>query len=31
VGVALMGRKKGDKVIVKAPAGPVSYTVVSVS
>ena len=31
VGVALMGRKKGDKVTVKAPAGPVSYTVVSVS
>ncbi len=30
VGVALMGRKKGDKVTVKAPAGPVSYTVVSV-
>jgi transcription elongation factor GreA len=30
VGVALMGRKKGDKVTVKAPSGPVSYTVVSV-
>ena len=31
VGVALMGHKKGDKVTVQAPAGPVSYTVVRVS
>lgn len=31
VGVALMGSKKGDKVTVQAPAGPVTYTVVSVS
>jgi transcription elongation factor GreA len=31
VGAALMGRKKGDKVTVQAPAGPVSYTVVRVS
>lgn len=30
VGAALMGRKKGDKVTVQAPAGPVSYTVVRV-
>jgi transcription elongation factor GreA len=30
VGVALMGRKKGDKVTVEAPAGPVTYTVVRV-
>lgn len=30
VGVALMGSKKGDKVTVAAPAGPVSYTVVRV-
>jgi transcription elongation factor GreA len=31
VGAALMGHKKGDKVTVQAPAGPVSYTVVRVS
>jgi transcription elongation factor GreA len=31
VGVALMGRKQGDKVTVQAPAGPVTYTVVSVN
>jgi transcription elongation factor GreA len=31
VGVALMGRKKGDKVTVHAPAGPVDFTVVSIS
>ena len=31
VGVALMGRKKGDKVTVRAPAGAVEYTVVAVS
>ena len=30
VGAALMGHKKGDKVTVQAPAGPVNYTVVSV-
>jgi transcription elongation factor GreA len=31
VGAALMGHRKGDKVIVQAPAGPVSYTVLRVS
>jgi transcription elongation factor GreA len=31
VGAALMGRRKGDKVTVLAPAGPVTYTVVSVA
>ena len=30
VGQALMGHRKGDKVTVQAPAGPVTYTVVSV-
>lgn len=30
VGVALMGRKKGDEVTVQAPAGTVSYTLVSI-
>ena len=30
VGAALMGRRKGDKVTVQAPAGSVTYTVVSV-
>lgn len=30
VGVALMGHKKGDKVIVQAPAGAVTFTVVSI-
>jgi transcription elongation factor GreA len=30
VGAALMGHKKGDKVIVQAPAGAVSFTVVSI-
>ena len=30
VGAALMGRRKGDKVTVLAPAGSVTYTVVSV-
>ena len=29
VGVALMGRKKGDKVTVQAPAGSIEYTVVA--
>ena len=31
VGAALMGHKKGDKVTVQAPAGPVTYTVVRIS
>ena len=31
VGIALMGAKKGDKVTVQAPAGPVDFTVVSIS
>ncbi len=31
VGVALMGHKKGDKVIVQAPAGPVAFTIVSIN
>jgi len=30
VGAALMGRKKGDKVTVQAPAGAVTFTVVSI-
>ena len=30
VGAALMGSRKGDKVTVQAPAGSVTYTVVSV-
>jgi transcription elongation factor GreA len=30
VGAALMGHKKGDKVTVQAPAGPIEFTVVSV-
>jgi transcription elongation factor GreA len=30
VGAALMGKRKGDKVTVLAPAGSVTYTVVSV-
>ena len=30
VGVALMGRKKGDKVVVQAPAGPIEYTLVRI-
>jgi transcription elongation factor GreA len=30
VGTALMGHKKGDKVTVQAPAGPIEFTVVSV-
>ncbi|PZR64982.1 MAG: transcription elongation factor GreA [Chloroflexi bacterium] len=30
VGTALMGHKKGDKVTVNAPAGPVVYTLVSI-
>ncbi len=31
VGAALMGAKKGDKVTVHAPAGPVDFTVISIS
>jgi transcription elongation factor GreA len=31
VGSALMGRRKGDKVTVQTPNGPVSYSVVSVA
>ncbi len=31
VGAALMGRKKGDKVTVQAPSGPIEYTLVRVS
>jgi transcription elongation factor GreA len=31
VGVALMGRRKGDKVTVQAPSGPIEYTIVSVA
>jgi len=30
VGVALMGRKKGDKVVVQAPSGPIEYTLVRI-
>lgn len=30
VGVALMGHRKGDKVVVDAPAGPIEYTVVRI-
>ena len=30
VGVALMGRKKGDRVTVQAPAGPIEYTLVRI-
>lgn len=30
VGVALMGRKKGDTVTVQAPSGPIEYTLVKV-
>ena len=30
VGVALMGRKKGEKVVVQAPSGPIEYTLVSI-
>ncbi len=31
VGVALMGRRKGEKVTVQAPSGSVEYTIVSVA
>ena len=30
VGVALMGRKQGDRVTVQAPAGPIEYTLVRI-
>jgi transcription elongation factor GreA len=30
VGAALMGRKKGEKVTVQAPAGAIEYTLVSI-
>lgn len=30
VGAALMGRKKGEKVVVQAPAGPIEYTLVNI-
>lgn len=31
VGVALMGRRKGEKVTVEAPSGSIEYTIVSVA
>ena len=31
VGRALLGRKKGEKVVVKAPAGDFAYTIVEIS
>jgi len=31
VGAALMGHKKGDKVTVQAPAGPVTFTIVGIN
>jgi len=31
VGRALLGRKKGEKVLVKVPAGDFSYTIVEIS
>ena len=30
VGAALMGRKKGERITVQAPAGPVEYTLVRI-
>jgi transcription elongation factor GreA len=30
VGAALMGRKKGEKVVVQAPQGPTEFTLVSI-
>ncbi|MEP7083037.1 MAG: transcription elongation factor GreA, partial [Chloroflexota bacterium] len=30
VGAALMGRKKGEKVVVQAPQGPTEFTVVRI-
>ena len=31
VGRALLGKKKGEKVVVKVPAGDFSYTIVEIS
>ena len=31
VGRALLGRKKGEKVVVKVPAGDFSYTILEIS
>jgi transcription elongation factor GreA len=31
VGVALMGRRKGEKITVQAPSGSIEYTIVSVA
>ena len=31
VGRALLGRKKGEKVVVKVPAGDFAYTIVEIS
>jgi transcription elongation factor GreA len=31
VGAALMGRRKGDKIVVQAPAGAVTYTLVRIA
>lgn len=30
IGAALMGKKKGDKVVVKAPAGEIAYMIVDI-
>lgn len=30
LGVALMGKKKGDKVVVKAPAGEIAYIIIDI-
>lgn len=30
VGAALMGRKKGEKIVVQAPSGPIEYTLVRI-
>ncbi|MDQ4036455.1 MAG: transcription elongation factor GreA [Chloroflexota bacterium] len=30
VGTALMGRKKGEKIVVQAPSGPIEYTLVRI-
>jgi transcription elongation factor GreA len=31
VGRSLLGRKKGDKVVVRVPAGDIAYTIVAIS
>ncbi|MEI7744275.1 MAG: GreA/GreB family elongation factor, partial [Chloroflexota bacterium] len=31
VGHALLGRKKGEKVVVKVPAGDFTYTIIDIS